>query len=260
MSMAITDPARGAAALEAVLRDHRRICVLTGAGVSVDSGIPDFRSPGGVWTRIDPATLSRPAIEGIGVDRAPFWKAMAAIAEAIGTPRPNPIHHAVAALEASGRVIGVATQNIDGLHQSAGSKAVAELHGGHRACRCLGCDARWSTDEILSRVRQGDATPDCEHCGGVIRPDLVLFGDMLDPKVFDRARGWATGCDLCLVLGSSLEVHPAAGLPTLAARSGAKVVIATIGRTSWRGSAVLTVDAALGSTLVPAVERVVGRG
>lgn len=254
------DPGEAVDALAGLLAGHRRILVFTGAGVSVDSGIPDFRSPGGIWTRVDPAMLSRPAIEGRGVDRRPFWRAMAAIAGAIGDPQPNPIHHAVAALERAGRVRAVVTQNIDGLHQRAGSKSVYELHGGQATCRCLGCAARWPTAEILARVEGGDAAPDCEHCGGVIRPELVLFGDMLDPAVLDGARRAATECDLCVVLGSSLEVHPAAGLPRVAAAAGAQVAIVTLGDPDWRGPLALRVDAPLSSTWVPAVARVVTSG
>ncbi len=255
----IRDPAAAVDALAALIGVHRRILVFTGAGVSVDSGIPDFRSPGGVWTRIDPAMLSRPAIEGPGVDRRPFWQAMRAIAETIGDPQPNPIHRAVAALEQAGRVEAVATQNIDGLHQAAGSKRVLELHGAQTHCRCMGCPATWTTAEIMGRVRAGDGAPDCEHCGGVIRPDLVLFGDALDPAVLDSAQRAAERCDLCLVLGSGLEVFPAAGLPRLAARDGAPVAIVTLGRPAWQGPA-LHVDAPLAQTFVPAVARSLAPG
>ena len=255
----ITDAAAAVTALAELIERHRRIMVFTGAGVSVDSGIPDFRSPGGIWTRIDPAHLSRPAIEGIGIDRRPFWGAMVALADGIGDPRPNAIHDAIAALESAGRSSGVVTQNIDGLHQKAGSRGVLELHGGQTECRCLGCGARWPTEVILARVRGGDGAPDCAQCGGVIRPDLVLFGDLLDPTVLDAARKRAEACDLCLVLGSRLEVYPAAGLPGIAARSGADVALVTLGSTEYRGRPVLHVDAPLGETLVPAIARVLGR-
>lgn len=247
-------------ALERLFAAHERIFVFTGAGVSVDSGIPDFRSPGGIWTRIDPSMLSRPAIEAPGVDRRPFWQAMRAIGEAVGDPQPNPIHHAVAALQRAGRVRAIATQNIDGLHQAAGAEGVLELHGGQRDCRCLGCAARWPTAEIFARVQAGDTAPDCEHCGGVIRPDLVLFGDLLDPAVLGEAQRAAAMCDLCLVLGSGLEVFPAAGLPGIAARSGAAVAIVTLGRPAWRHPAALHVDAPLAHSFVPAVARLLAPG
>jgi len=256
----VRDPAEATAALAKLLRAHHEILLFTGAGVSVDSGIPDFRSPGGVWTRVDPAMLSRPAIEGVGVDRAPFWQAMLAIGRSIGEPAPNPIHHAVAALEKAGRVVAVATQNIDGLHQAAGAERVLELHGAQTTCRCTGCPARWPTREILARVQAGDTAPDCEHCGGVIRPDLVLFGDMLDPAVLGAAQQAASTCDLCVVLGSGLDVYPAAGLPRIAARSGAPVAIVTLGRPAWRGPFALHVDAKLGETWVPAVELLLAAG
>ena len=251
----ITDTGDAIATLSDLLRRRERVFVFTGAGISVDSGVPDFRSPGGVWTRIDPATLTRSAIESPRADRARFWAAMASIAAAIGAPEPNSAHAAVAALEAAGRILGVATQNIDGLHQAAGSASVVELHGNHHGCRCLRCGGRWPTGEILKRVVSGDRAPDCGACGGVIRPDLVLFGDELNPADLERARAWARRCDLCLVLGSSLEVFPAAGLPWVAAEAGADVVIITLGsvRGDWPGA--VHIDAPLGDTLAPAVKR-----
>lgn len=259
-TIVITEHAEAIDALAATLAAHHQIAVFTGAGVSVDSGVPDFRSPGGVWAKIDPSMLSRPAIEGRGADRAAFWRAMLAIGRAVGEPRPNPIHTAIARLEAAGRSIGVVTQNIDGLHQAAGSRAVIELHGSMTHCRCTGCPARWTTAEIFARVAAGDRAPDCEHCGGIIRPDLVLFGDLLPPEALGEAGRWMAACDLCVVLGSSLVVYPAADLPREARRAGARLAIATLGQTPLDRLAHLKIDAPLGAVWPAAVARALRRG
>lgn len=241
-------------ALTDLLARSERILVFTGAGVSVDSGIPDFRSPGGVWTRIDPMVLSVSTFRSGLAGRTRFWRALREVAESIGDPTPNPVHHAVARLEALGKVIGVVTQNVDGLHQAAGSSAekVIELHGNLQSCLCLGCGRRWPAREVLAR---GDEAPACERCGGAIRPDVVVFEDPLPAAAVDRAWQLAREADLCLVLGSSLTVHPAADLPLVARRAGARLAIVTLGPTPIDLAAHLRLDAALGETFVPAVGR-----
>ncbi|MCA9537426.1 MAG: hypothetical protein KC620_00980 [Myxococcales bacterium] len=238
-----------------LLAAAERMMVFTGAGVSVDSGIPDFRTPGGIWDRIDPMTLSRSGAEGSPARRAEFWRAMRSLADSLGDPKPNAVHHAVVALDQRGQVGGVVTQNIDGLHQAAGSTEVIELHANHLMCHCLGCGDRLPTAEVVARVRGGEAAPSCRKCGGIIRPELVLFEDMLPVDALRRAERLALSCDLCLVLGSSLVVHPAADLPRMARRAGAKLVIATLGPTPIDDWAHLKIDAPLADVFVPAVRK-----
>ncbi len=236
--------------LTALLAKSERILVFTGAGISVDSGIPDFRSPGGVWSRIDPQTLSRRNFESGPRGRAKFWEVLHMLGRSFGDPEPNAAHHAVTALERRGAVSAIVTQNIDGLHQRAGSREVLELHGNLDDCYCVRCEARWSSAEIMSRP----SPPDCEHCGGPIRPDVVVFGDPLPAETVRRAWSAARMCDLCLVLGSSLEVHPAAELPVVARRSGAEVAIVTLSDTPLDHIATLRIRAPLIASLVPAIE------
>ncbi len=233
----------------------KRILVFTGAGISVDSGIPDFRSPGGVWTRIDPLTLSADRIQGSRRDREAFWRAMVEVAESVGQPAPNPAHAAVARLQRRGQVVLVATQNVDGLHQAAGSppETVAELHGNLARCRCVACGTRYPTAEVLGWLRAGETLPTCQACGGFVRPDVVVFGDPLPMRALDRAHAAAFDCDLCLVLGSSLMVHPAADIPVRARRAGARLVVVTLSTTPVDALCDLRVRAPLGEVFVQAV-------
>ncbi|MGI5501017.1 SIR2 family NAD-dependent protein deacylase [Lentzea sp. CA-135723] len=215
------------AAARALVASAHRITVLTGAGVSTDSGIPDFRGPDGLWTRdadaglgasID-AYVSDPAV------RALSWRAK--LGSPVWTARPNAAHKALVELERSGRLRTVITQNIDGLHQKAGSDPhrVLELHGTLHATVCLGCGATGPMRDALKRVAEGEEDPDCLRCGGILKSATVSFGQELDGEVLRRARLAALDCDVLLVAGTSLSVQPAAGLVPLAAKAGAQVVI-----------------------------------
>lgn len=243
-------------ALRDLIAAHDRILVFTGAGISVDSGIPDFRSPGGVWTRIDPLTLSADRIHGDRRDRATFWRALLEVADAVGAPVPNAAHHAVTALQRRGKVRAIVTQNVDGLHQAAGSPAdsVIELHGNLEASKCLGCGSRTPLAEVLEQVRAGDALPSCERCGGFLRPDLVVFGDPLPRGELAKAHAAARDCDLCLVLGSSLTVYPAADVPADAHRAGATLGIVTLSPTVLDAQADFRLRAPLGEAFVQAID------
>ena len=238
-----------------LLRTHEKIMVFTGAGVSVDSGIPDFRSGQGIWSRIDPMTLSRDRLMGRTGTVESFWKGMYAIWSAFGNPEPNPTHRAIASLQAMGRVLGIVTQNIDGLHQQGGSSDILEIHGSQRSCICLACARTVSMDVVMNRISRGETIPTCLHCHGQLRPQIVLFGDPLSMNDMNRAQSMACRADLCLVLGSSLVVHPAADLPRVAYASGAKLVILTIGKTPLDALAHHRIDGPLNETFVPAVEK-----
>jgi NAD-dependent deacetylase len=187
--------------------------VLTGAGVSVESGIPDFRSPGGIWEKYPPEVYG--TIEAFREDPKRFWTFYLELARLCGSARPNPAHAALAKLEALELVDSVITQNVDGLHQAAGSKNVIELHGSPDALVCLDCRSRRK-----ARIAELTAPPPCE-CGAIMKPDVVLFNEMLPLEAIERAQELARRCDVCLVVGTSAIVYPAATIPEIAFEHGA---------------------------------------
>lgn len=228
-----------------------RITVLTGAGISTDSGIPDFRGPQGVWTR-DPeaeklSTLSW-YVTDPGVRRRawqerlhhPAWDA-----------RPNAGHAALVALERQGRLRALLTQNIDGLHQAAGSSPglVLELHGTVHEVVCLSCGVRTPMRAALDRVGAGEADPACELCGGILKSATISFGQALDAAVIGAAAEAAADCDVFVAVGTSLTVHPAAGLVDLAASAGARVVVVNAEPTPYDATADLVVREPIGTAL-----------
>jgi NAD-dependent deacetylase len=213
----------------------QRVVVLTGAGISTDSGIPDFRGPNGVWTKnpaaeklsnITEYVASRDVREQSWQSRLnhPGWQAT-----------PNAAHRALVDLEHAGRLAAILTQNIDGLHQRAGSAPdkVIELHGTMFNTVCLSCDDRREMREALDRVRAGEADPPCLLCGGLLKSATISFGQPLDVDVLERARVAALTCDLMLAVGSSLTVQPAAGLVGVAASTGAPVVVCNASETPY---------------------------
>ncbi len=209
------------------LPDARRICVLTGAGISTDSGIPDYRGPRGVWTR-DPDAEKLVTLGYYMRDpeiRRRSWLMRRDLATA--GVRPNAGHAALAELERQGRLRALLTQNIDGLHQAAGSSpaVVRELHGTVHEVECTGCGHRMPTVQVLCRLDDGDPDPACPVCGGVLKTATVYFGQALDPAVIGAAAEAAADCDVFLAVGTSLQVHPAAGLVEVAAGNGARVVV-----------------------------------
>ena len=209
------------------LASARRIGVLTGAGISTDSGIPDFRGPQGLWTK-DPASQRLFTLRAYVADpqlRVEAWQRR--LAHDTWTAVPNAGHLALAELEQTGRVEAIVTQNIDGLHQRAGSspQVVVEIHGTIWQVECLGCDRRTPMQATLDRVRAGEADPPCLACGGLLKSATVSFGQSLVPAVLHRAQQAAQSCDLFLAVGTSLTVQPAAGLCRVAQGSGARLVI-----------------------------------
>lgn len=212
------------------IRASKRIIALTGAGISVESGIPDFRSPGGLWTRYDPSVYA--TFESFMNDPGKFWSMAAELHPLLENAKPNPAHIAIRELEEMGKCEAVITQNIDNLHQDAGSSDVLELHGTYRTGTCLGCGCRHEYDEIKQTGWYGEV-PSCKECGGVIKPDVVLFGEPLNAPVLHRAVELATACDLMLVIGCGLEVFPAASLPTYARRNDAGMVFINVASTAF---------------------------
>lgn len=207
--------------------DAQRVVALTGAGISTDSGIPDFRGPNGVWTR-NPAAERQSTLQTYLSDpqvRRAAWQAR--LSHPAWTAQPNAGHRALVALERRGKLHALVTQNIDELHQMAGNapERVIEVHGTMRRVMCWGCGERLPMQAALARVRAGDADPDCERCGGILKSDTISFGQSLVPEVLERAMSAAASCDLMLAVGSTLQVNPAAALVPLAARAGARVVV-----------------------------------
>jgi NAD-dependent deacetylase len=206
-------------------RGKRRIAVLTGAGISTDSGIPDYRGPNGVWTRNPGAMNTFTYKEFIAKPevRARFWATY--LDHAAWRAEPNAAHRALASIE--GRAVRVLTQNIDGLHQKAGmpERKVSELHGSMHHTVCVGCSQRQPTGPVLERVRAGETDPACQDCGGVLKLGVVLFGEYLDSELMARAKAIAAASDLFLAVGTSLQVEPVASLCSVAAMAGARLVI-----------------------------------
>jgi NAD-dependent protein deacetylase/lipoamidase len=221
--------------------------VLTGAGVSTESGIPDFRSRTGIWRQYDPMEYA--TIDAFRRDPAKVWdfysKRLGVLAEA----RPNPAHLALAELEERGLVQAVVTQNVDRLHQAAGSQRVIEVHGSIRTASCLACGHR----EEFERVVELLPVPVCAECGLVLKPDVVMFGELLPAGALEEASALARNARLLLVVGSSLEVYPVAGLPEELLQAGGRLAIVNRGPTPYDRRADLKVDASAGETLAAVV-------
>ena len=242
--------------LTELLADARRVVGFTGAGVSTESGIPDFRSPGGVWTRYDPRNFELDRYVTDPEVRRLSWEMRR---EFFAAPvQPNPAHRAFARLEEAGRSPGVITQNIDGLHQAAGSRTVVELHGTAREVMCIGhpvggavdgCGWRAPYTWAFQRLDQGDQDPQCPRCGSLVKSATVSFGQLLFPGVVERATELVQSADVLLVAGSSLQVYPAAALPMAAVDAGARLVIVNDEPTPFDGLADLVVRGRAGEVL-----------
>ena len=220
--------------------------VLTGAGVSTESGIPDFRSASGIWATVDPFEVA--SIQAFKRDPARVWSFYRERIQLLRAAAPNAAHVAIAELEQRGLVQAVVTQNIDTLHTRAGSDDVIEVHGSIRSARCLNCLWTEPVDAVLAQLAE-NAVPTCPQCEEVLKPGVVLFGELLPPEAMARATQLARGARLVLVVGSSLEVWPVAGLP-LEARAFA---ILNRGATALDEQAVLKIDAPAGETLTAVV-------
>jgi len=249
-----------------LLTEAERVVGFTGAGVSTESGIPDFRSPGGVWTRYDPRSFEFDRYVTDPEVRALSWEMRR---EFFRVPfAPNPAHVAFARLEREGRSPGVVTQNIDGLHQAAGSGNVVELHGTARTVMCIGRHpvhgapdgCGWTAPHTwaFERLDAGETDPACPECGGLVKSATVSFGQQLFPGVVEAAWDLVGQSDLLVVVGSSLQVYPAAGLPVHAVESGARLVIVNDEPTPYDGVADLVVRGRAGEVLGPAVEALLG--
>jgi len=247
------DDSTGVVRLAEILRAGRNAVVFTGAGISTESGIPDFRSPGGIWTQMAPIEfqdfVSSPAM------RKEAWRRRFAMEEMFARVTPNAGHEATAALVAQGIVSHVITQNIDNLHQMSGvpPERVIELHGNTRYAKCLECGTRADLDPIRAHFEAQGEAPDCTKCGGLLKTATISFGQAMPEREMDRAERATLACDLFLVLGSSLVVYPAAGFPLMAKRNGAKVVIINREPTDQDALADLVLHTEIGPTLQTAM-------
>ena len=217
--------------LAQLVRDARSVVALTGAGVSVPSGIPDFRSPGtGLWQQVDPMEVAH--IDAFHGDPARFWGFYGPRFATLSSKLPNRAHQALAELERRGLLDAVITQNVDMLHRKAGTRELVEVHGSIASCSCPACGRAVTPDQVRERLRaEPDGVPRCDHCGGPLKPDVVLFGELLPEDALRRAQELCERAGLLLCIGSSLEVYPVAGLPALTLAGGGVVAILTQGPT-----------------------------
>jgi NAD-dependent deacetylase len=243
-----------AAALADLLRASRRAVVFTGAGISTESGIPDFRSPGGIWTRMMPVQFQDYLADPQA--RLVSWQRRFEMEETWNRVKPNAGHLAVAELVARGKVSHVITQNIDALHQASGvpDDKVIELHGNTTYAKCLSCGARVEISAIRTYFEAHGDAPDCKFCGGIVKTATISFGQPMPADEMARAEEATLASDLFLVLGSSLGVFPAAGFPLAARRNGAELVIVNREETPQDRIASLVINAEIGPTMTAAVQ------
>jgi len=226
--------------LAELIRQSRSTVVLSGAGVSVPSGIPDFRTPEtGLWANVDPMEVAH--IDVFERDPARFWSYYRPRFQSLGDKRPNAAHEALAELERRGLIEGVITQNIDRLHGAAGSREVVEVHGSIETSSCRRCEVTYGLEQ-MDPLFDADGVALCAACGGPVKPDVVLFGEMLPEGAMRRAQELAEAAELMLCVGSSLAVYPVASLPAVTLERGGKLVIVTKGPTPYDGDATIKLE------------------
>lgn len=245
----------------AVLRGAERILVFSGAGLSTESGIPDFRGPDGLWSKVDPddftidryMTTQELRVNGWRMHiEGELWGARSSV-------QPNEGHRAIVELNRAGRLAGVVTQNVDGLHHKSGlgDNVVAELHGNVRTSHCMGCGEKWPTETVLRWVEAGTEDPRCPECGGIAKTDTVMFGELLPEDQMSLAGMFLAIADAVLVVGSTVSVWPAADVVMRAASQAKPIVIINRGATDADHLAAVKLDAAIGEVLPEIVERVI---
>jgi len=235
-----------ASALARLIRAHQPCVVLTGAGVSTESGIPDFRSPTGIWAEFDPAEYaSLPAFRS---DPEKVWRFYKPRIGMLTEAEPNTAHLALAALERAGFVEAVVTQNIDLLHERAGTRNLVEVHGSIRTATCPACGESYPREAVLAQLEHANA-PACERCGSILKPDVVFFGELLPAAAIERAFELARRARLLVAVGSSLEVHPVAALPEETLLAGGRLAIVNRDATPYDGRADLKLEGDAGAVL-----------
>jgi NAD-dependent deacetylase len=247
----IGSQSRSAEQLAELLRAAERAVVLTGAGISVPSGIPDFRTPGkGLWEKVNPMEVAHIDVFRREPDR--FWHFYGSRFASLKDVKPNRAHEVVAELERRGLVRGVVTQNIDRLHRAAGSQNVIEVHGSIEWCVCPECGGKVGIDKVMEMLGVTEGAPECGACVAVLKPNVVLFGEMLPEHAMFEAHRLASEADLMIAIGSSLEVYPVAGLPQVAREAGATLALVTQGPTPYDREA----EVKLGGDVVEELEAV----
>ncbi len=227
-----------------LLLSSENAVALTGAGISTESGIPDYRSPGtGLWEKMDQSVVS---LEGFKRNPSKYYEYAIGLHPIRQAARPNPAHTLLAGLEQKGILKGVITQNVDGLHQDAGSGEVHELHGSLRQVVCLSCSSLHSMDEAMERVVSGENPPLCPGCGGILKPNAVFFGEMLPTIPWQKSLELSRNADLFIAIGSSLQVSPANTLPDIALQAGARLVILNLMPTPFDTDAALVIQEKIG--------------
>ena len=242
-----------------MILESKKVVALTGAGISTESGIPDFRGPQGLWKQVDPRTST---VQFFRQFPDIFWQFMVDRLGSMVRAEPNRAHYALVELERMGKLSSVITQNVDGLHIKAGSRNVIELHGSVREAVCLSCGKVVPMEEAMGKVKRGYLPPRCE-CGGVLKPNVVLFNEPLPEEAYRRALLESGTCDLMLVVGTSLQVYPAAYLPVVAKQRGARLVIINMEPTPLDDVADVAIHAKAGEALpaiVNALKKSLGQG
>jgi len=236
----------------------KKVVVFVGAGLSTESGIPDFRSPGGVWDRYDPADFDFQNFLSRESSREKYWQMATEMYEAMKDAQPNAGHMAVAELERLGKLDCLITQNIDGLHFKAGNSGekVLELHGTAMHVACLSCQKRYDRGPIQERVAAGEKAPRCDSCGGLLKPATISFGQSMPERETAEAFRRSAACDVFIVIGSSLVVYPAAQMPVEAKRAGAKLIIINRDATPCDSMATIVLRGPAGQTMGAILEKV----
>jgi len=243
--------------LAQLIIESKKVIVFTGAGISTESGIPDFRSPGGIWSRYDPEDFTIQKFLSGPAARKTIWK-MSAESGLLTEAEPNPAHYAIAELYQLGKLDCVITQNIDNLHQKAGvpEDKVFELHGNMRWAICLSCRGRFPMSEVLQKIKEGIEVPDCPDCQGILKPGAVFFGEALPQETLQEATRRSQNCDLFIVIGSTLVIYPAAYMPTYAREAGARLAIVNLTPTPLDHYATVAIQGGAGEIMSRVMEKV----
>ncbi len=210
-----------------IIKAAQKILIFSGAGMSTESGIPDFRSPGGVWSKYDPSDFYFDKIISSEKAREKYWEMSTEFYNTMKDAVPNRAHLAIRAIEESGKLLAIVTQNIDNLHHKAGNspEKIIEIHGTAFSVSCLSCGKKYDRDDIQERLNSGVKVPYCDDCAGILKPDTISFGQAMPEDKMTDAFMYARECDVCIVLGSSLVVYPAASVPVHAVQNGARLII-----------------------------------
>lgn len=239
-----------------MIREAQKVLVFTGAGLSTESGIPDFRSPGGVWEKYDPSELSFDRFLSNEKARETYWQMSTEFYEAMKDAIPNRAHLSIKKIEDMGKLLTIVTQNVDHLHHKAGNspEKIIEIHGTLFSVSCLNCGKKYEREAIETLLKSGIKAPSCDDCSGILKPDTISFGQAMPEDKMRQATMYAGECDLCIVLGSSLVVYPAASIPVHASQNGAKLIIINRDETPLDSGADIVVHESVSEVLGQMVE------